>query len=62
MNNEAMLRSHDRVSEDEGRQRVIGGTVHPTLDPNSASARRSFLIIDKKTKERKNWREIFPEK
>ena len=33
MNNEAMIRSHDRVSEDEGRRRVTGRAVHPTATP-----------------------------
>ena len=33
MNNEAMIRSHDRVSEDEGRWRVTGRAVHPTATP-----------------------------
>ena len=28
-----MLRSHDRVSEDEGRRRVTGRAVHPTATP-----------------------------
>ena len=43
MNNEAMLRSHDRVSKDEGRRRVTGRAVHPTLDPIVRLQEKVFL-------------------